>query len=186
MRRRRRCGLHPGSAVFEIGAGTGTATRRLLELGADPLIAIEPDPRLADFLRSENPDKALQVVTASFEEAVLKEKSFDLGVSATAFHWLEEEPALPAGEEPALPAAVDEPPVATLVAPTKFVVNIPAELDAIASDDNAVAYVSFNVGSGDAAPEVARSFARPYHGTYTAPPSLAGTTVTVIAASLTR
>jgi SAM-dependent methyltransferase len=89
-----RCGLHHKAAVFEIGAGTGIATRRLLELGADPLIAIEPDLRLADFLRSENPDTALRVIAASFEEATLEESAFDLGVSATAFHWLEEEPAL--------------------------------------------------------------------------------------------
>lgn len=89
-----RCGLHHKAAVFEIGAGTGIATRRLLELGADPLIAIEPDPRLADFLRSENPDKALQIIVAPFEEAALEENAFDLGVSATAFHWLDEDPAL--------------------------------------------------------------------------------------------
>jgi SAM-dependent methyltransferase len=88
------CGLSPKAAAFEIGAGTGIATRRLLEFGADPLVAIEPDRRLADFLRSENPDEALKIVVAPFEAAALKEKSFDLGVSATAFHWLEEEPAL--------------------------------------------------------------------------------------------
>ena len=44
------CGLGPGSAVLEIGPGTGTATRRLLTAGAR-VIAIEPDIRLADFLR---------------------------------------------------------------------------------------------------------------------------------------
>ena len=33
---RERCGLARGVAVFEIGAGTGKATRRLLDLGADP------------------------------------------------------------------------------------------------------------------------------------------------------
>lgn len=38
-----RCGLRRNAAVFEIGAGTGTATRRLLELGSDPLTAIELD-----------------------------------------------------------------------------------------------------------------------------------------------
>jgi SAM-dependent methyltransferase len=91
---RSRCGLAAGTATFEIGAGTGIATRRLLDLGADPLIAIEPDPRLAGFLRETNPDEALQVVVASFEDVVLEEASFDLGVSATAFHWLDEEAAL--------------------------------------------------------------------------------------------
>jgi len=48
---RSRCGLGRNTSTFEIGAGKGTATRRLLELGADPLTVIEPDQRLADFLR---------------------------------------------------------------------------------------------------------------------------------------
>ncbi len=89
-----RCGLGPGVPVFEIGAGTGTATRRLLDLGADPLTAIEPDGRLAGFLRENNPDAALKVVVAPFEDAVLPERGFALGVSATAFHWLDEDRAL--------------------------------------------------------------------------------------------
>jgi SAM-dependent methyltransferase len=91
---RERCGLVPNAATFEIGAGTGTATRRLLELGANPLLAVEPDDRLAAFLRKTIPDKALKVVVAPFEEAVLQEVSFDLGLSATAFHWLNEDFAL--------------------------------------------------------------------------------------------
>lgn len=89
-----RCGLDRDTATFEIGAGTGTATRQLLDLGADPLIAIEPDPRLADFLRKHNPDPALEVLVATFEDAELAESAFDLGVSATAFHWLDEDAAL--------------------------------------------------------------------------------------------
>jgi SAM-dependent methyltransferase len=88
------CGLATDVVTFEIGAGTGTATRRLLELGANPLIAVEPDDRLANFLRKTVPDKALTVLTATFEEAALPEASFDLGLSATAFHWLTEDPAL--------------------------------------------------------------------------------------------
>ena len=91
---RERCGLVPNAATFEIGAGTGTATRRLLEMGANPLLAIEPDDRLAVFLRKTIPEKALQVIVAPFEEAVLQEASFDLGLSATAFHWLNEDFAL--------------------------------------------------------------------------------------------
>lgn len=88
------CGLRPDAAVFEIGAGTGTATHRLLELGANPLTAVEPDQRLAKFLRTHNPDKALNVVVSSFEDAPLREDTYDLGVSATAFHWLDEDSAL--------------------------------------------------------------------------------------------
>ena len=89
-----RCGLAPNAATFEIGAGTGTATRRLLELGATPLLAVEPDDRLAAFLRKTIPDKALTVIPAPFEEAMLQEGTFDLGLSATAFHWLSEDFAL--------------------------------------------------------------------------------------------
>jgi SAM-dependent methyltransferase len=89
-----RCGLENGAAVFEIGPGTGIATRRVLDLGARPLIAIEPDRRLADYLCKENPDEALEVIVSTFEEATLPEAAFDLGISATAFHWLDEKAAL--------------------------------------------------------------------------------------------
>jgi SAM-dependent methyltransferase len=89
-----RCGLAPNTATFEIGPGTGTATRRLLELGANPLVAVEPDDRLAAFLRKSVADDALIVLTSTFEEASLLEASFDLGLSATAFHWLDEGQAL--------------------------------------------------------------------------------------------
>lgn len=91
---RERCGLARGVAVFEIGAGTGKATRRLLDLGADPVVALEPDPRLAAFLRQTAADAALRVMVSSFEEAALDAASFDLGVCATAFHWLDENAAL--------------------------------------------------------------------------------------------
>ncbi|HEV2483758.1 MAG TPA: class I SAM-dependent methyltransferase [Puia sp.] len=88
-----RCGLRPNVPVFEIGAGTGIATRRLLELGANPLMAIEPDDRLADFLAKDIEDEALTVIRSSFEDVVLP-ATFDLGFCATAFHWLNEETAL--------------------------------------------------------------------------------------------
>jgi SAM-dependent methyltransferase len=89
-----RCGLGPGSAVFEVGPGTGIATRRLLALGAAPLVAIEPDRRLADYLRGTVGDLALRVVDAAFEDAALEPAAFDLGAAATSFHWLEQAPAL--------------------------------------------------------------------------------------------
>jgi SAM-dependent methyltransferase len=89
-----RCDLAHGAATFEIGAGTGTATRQLLDLGAKPLVAVEPDSRLATFLRETVQDEALTVVSSTFEDAALDEAGFDLGVSATAFHWLDEDFAL--------------------------------------------------------------------------------------------
>lgn len=91
---RDRCGLRQRTRTFEIGAGTGTATRRLLDLGANPLVAIEPSENLANYLRSTIPDEALSVLISPFEDAALPEERFDLGFSATAFHWLDEHPAL--------------------------------------------------------------------------------------------
>ena len=91
---RDRCHLAPGTATFEIGAGTGTATRRLLDFGANPLLAIEPDSRLVAFLRKNIQDTALSVEVSAFEDAATERASFDLGVSATAFHWLNEDTAL--------------------------------------------------------------------------------------------
>jgi SAM-dependent methyltransferase len=89
-----RCGLARGRSVFEVGPGTGLATRQLLSLGASPLRAIEPDPRLASFLRDSVGPGLLEIDQISFEDAILPEAAFDLGVSATAFHWLDQASAL--------------------------------------------------------------------------------------------
>jgi SAM-dependent methyltransferase len=89
-----RCRLRQGSSVFEVGPGTGFATKRLLTLGASPLRAIEPDPRLAAFLRETIGTPSLEIERTSFEEATLPQAAFDLGVAATSFHWLEQASAL--------------------------------------------------------------------------------------------
>ena len=39
-------------------------------------------------------DTALSVHVSAFEDAAIERASFDLGVSATAFHWLSEDMAL--------------------------------------------------------------------------------------------
>ena len=84
---RETCGLGPGTRTFEVGAGTGLATRELLRAGAAPLLAIEPDARLADVLRRRNPETSLEIAIQPFEEVQLSD-DYELGVSATAFHWL--------------------------------------------------------------------------------------------------
>ncbi len=85
-----RCGLAPGKAVFEIGPGTGIATRELLARGADPLVLIEADRRLVRYLRRtlDLHGADVQFRTGPFERAVLPRAYFDLGVAATSFHWL--------------------------------------------------------------------------------------------------
>ncbi len=91
-----RCGLRPGAATFEIGPGTGIATRELLRRGAGPLTLIEPDRRMARYLQSSlgRAGRVAKVQVAAFERAVLPENAFDLGVAATSFHWLPERRAL--------------------------------------------------------------------------------------------
>lgn len=88
-----RCGLAPGAAVVEVGPGTGQATRRLLSLGADPLVALEPDPALAEYLRGWTGDR-VDVRVLTLEDADLEPEAFDLAVAASSFHWVEEEQGL--------------------------------------------------------------------------------------------
>ena len=88
-----RCGLGPGARVLEIGPGTGQATRRLLELGARPLVAIEPDPALAAYLIDALGDR-VEVRLSALEDALLVSESFDLAVAASSFHWVDEQVGL--------------------------------------------------------------------------------------------
>jgi hypothetical protein len=82
--------LGPSRATLEIGAGSGLATRRLLEHGADPLTIIEPDVRFAPLLEAIARASAAdtQIVRRTFETASLAPGRFDLVVAATAFHWI--------------------------------------------------------------------------------------------------
>jgi SAM-dependent methyltransferase len=83
-----RCGCGAGSRVLEIGPGTGQATMRLLELGAN-VTAVEPGPALAQRLRGRAAGRPLEVVVGSFESAELPAAHFDLVAAATAFHWVD-------------------------------------------------------------------------------------------------
>ncbi len=75
--------------MLEVGPGTGQATRRLLALGASPLVALEPDPALAAYLR-RSLGELIDVREAALEDAPLVADSFDLAVAASSFHWVEE------------------------------------------------------------------------------------------------
>jgi len=85
------CGLTEGCRTIEVGAGSGQATRRLLELGARPLVAVEPDRGFAKVLETmaQKSEGAVVPIFAPFESAQIREAAFDLAVSATAFHWLD-------------------------------------------------------------------------------------------------
>jgi SAM-dependent methyltransferase len=88
----RECGaLVDGTPTLEIGAGTGKATRHLVEYGANPLTIVEPDARFAALLgKAVNVSPAhCHVIHENFEDVVLSDNQFDLVVAATAFHWIE-------------------------------------------------------------------------------------------------
>jgi SAM-dependent methyltransferase len=89
-------GLYEGARVLEIGAGAGLATKRLAELGANPILVVEPDDRFNPALAelAQITGTTLEIVNRPFEEVEIEPEAFDLAVSATAFHWLAQAPAL--------------------------------------------------------------------------------------------
>jgi SAM-dependent methyltransferase len=78
-----------GRALFEVGGGTGIATRALAARGPARLTVIEPDPVLADGLCFAG----FETICAPFEAADLPAGSFDLGVAASSIHWVDPEAA---------------------------------------------------------------------------------------------
>ena len=88
-----RCGLGQGTATLEVGPGAGQATAELLARGASPYIAVEADPGMARYLAEQFGD-AIEIVNAPFEEAEIAPASIDLAVSATAWHWIDQEQGL--------------------------------------------------------------------------------------------
>ncbi len=83
--------LRPDAVTLEIGAGTGLATRRLLEFGVNSLTLIEPDVRFSPWLTplAKQFGADIRIVTESFEEAALPSRHFDLVAAATSFHWVQ-------------------------------------------------------------------------------------------------
>ncbi len=80
------------ATVLELGAGTGKLTRALLSLG-HTVIASDPGQRMVSTLRSDVP--GAKVVTARAEDIPLRSSSVDVVVAGQAFHWFEQEHALP-------------------------------------------------------------------------------------------
>jgi SAM-dependent methyltransferase len=89
-----RCGLARGTAVLEIGPGTGQVTRRILSLGAT-VVAVEPDPAMAAYLASATAGADVDIIAGTFEDAILDDARFDLAVAATSFHWVDQAVGVP-------------------------------------------------------------------------------------------
>jgi len=87
-------GSFANAIAFEVGAGTGIATKQLLALGLGHLRAIEPNTALAAYLKETVIDTRLYVDESTFEDAALPPAYFNAGFAATSFHWLPQQQAL--------------------------------------------------------------------------------------------
>lgn len=78
--------LVAGARALDLGAGSGQATRGLVEAGME-VTAVEPGAALATRLAERLPD--VRVIAATAEEADLPAASFALATIATAVHWFD-------------------------------------------------------------------------------------------------
>jgi SAM-dependent methyltransferase len=83
-------GVGQGSAVLEVGCGTGQLTRDLAQYGFD-LTAIDIGPAMIDAARRHVRHPAISFQVSSFEDFASADAALDLVVSATAFHWIDPE-----------------------------------------------------------------------------------------------
>jgi ubiquinone/menaquinone biosynthesis C-methylase UbiE len=79
-------------AVLELGAGTGKLTEQLVALGHD-VHATEPDAKMLAILEKNHP--GVRVSQATAEEIPAGDSTYDVVVSAQAFHWFDHDRALP-------------------------------------------------------------------------------------------
>jgi SAM-dependent methyltransferase len=77
-------------SVLDVGAGTGIASEQLLARGVN-VLAVEPDPRMADIARS----KGIPIEIGTFEKWEPAQRRFDLVVFGSSFHWVNPDIAIP-------------------------------------------------------------------------------------------
>jgi SAM-dependent methyltransferase len=88
-------GIPAGGRILEIGCGTGQATAPFARRGYR-ILCIELGENMAAVARRNlEAYPNAEVRTGAFEESSLREKAFDLAISATAFHWLDPAVAYP-------------------------------------------------------------------------------------------
>jgi SAM-dependent methyltransferase len=81
-------GITRGGRILEIGCGAGQATVGLAGRGFQ-VLCLEPGPSLARIVRARLAGvRGIDVIPYTFETWPLESESFDLVVSAQAFHWI--------------------------------------------------------------------------------------------------
>jgi ubiquinone/menaquinone biosynthesis C-methylase UbiE len=80
------------TTVLELGAGTGKLTEVLVGLGHD-VHATDPDEAMLARLRQRLPE--VRTTVAAAEEIPAADAAYDVVVAAQAFHWFDQERALP-------------------------------------------------------------------------------------------
>jgi SAM-dependent methyltransferase len=78
--------------VLDLGAGTGKLTRALAARGLD-VVAVDPSPNMLDQLRDAVPEALVRQGTA--EDIPLGDASMDAVLVAQAWHWVDQDLALP-------------------------------------------------------------------------------------------
>ncbi len=88
-------GIPSGGRILEVGCGTGQATLPLARRGYE-ILCVELGENLAAVARGHlTAYPSVEVLTGPFETTPLPEGTFNLLVSATAFHWLDPAIAYP-------------------------------------------------------------------------------------------
>lgn len=87
-----RLGVRKGTAVLDVGAGTGKLSRALVAAGA-AVTAVDPGTQLLAILRTVAPD--VEARRGSAEELPLPDASVDVVTAAQAYHWFDAARAVP-------------------------------------------------------------------------------------------
>ncbi|WP_155368578.1 class I SAM-dependent methyltransferase [Catellatospora vulcania] len=74
----------PGTAVLDVGCGTGIAARQFQAAGCT-VLGVEPDPRMAAFARRTG----VQVEVSTFEDWDSAGRGFDAVIAGMAWHWVD-------------------------------------------------------------------------------------------------
>ncbi|MFG1923268.1 class I SAM-dependent methyltransferase [Cryptosporangium sp. NPDC048952] len=75
--------ISPVPTVLDVGTGTGIAARQLQAAGCT-VLAVEPDPRMADYARRHG----TEVEVSTFEDWDPAGRTFDAVVAGSAWHWV--------------------------------------------------------------------------------------------------